>query len=84
MKTEFVPIDRKVVYDSDGFTTYYTWYVEISSEEGYIIRNVFVFGDPDIYRPEDENWDYDCEDDMEAGQWFDDYRGFEDEEDLYD
>lgn len=66
-------IDSKSVPDSDGFLTDYTWY---KTSDG---RHVFVFGDSDIYRPEDEDFDWECQSDEEAREWFEDYTGFDEE-----
>ena len=68
MYKNFDYIDKKDVYDSDGFMTEYTWYRRKSDG-----LNVFVFGDSDIYGPEDEDWDYYTESDRQAKEWFDHY-----------
>ena len=39
---------------------------------------VFVFGDNDYYSPEDGDYDYECETEDEAYEWFDSYTGFDD------
>ena len=65
-------VSSKDVTDSDGFITKYTWY---KSEDG---NNVFVFGDPDMYRPEDGNFDYETDNDEVAQEWFNSYTGFDD------
>lgn len=70
--SDFTYIDSKEVTDSNGFITEYTWY---KSEDG---NNVFIFGDPDMYRPEDGNYDYQTEDDNIAYEWFNSYTGFDD------
>ena len=49
----------------------------------YIDGYVFVFGDSDLYAPEDGEYDFECESYEEAAEWFDDYRGFEDDEEYY-
>lgn len=72
---EWEEIDSKLVKDSDGFYTDYTMY--FNSETG---EYVFVFGDKDLYRPEDGNWDWAVENEDEAWEWFNDYTGFEDDE----
>ena len=69
----YVLVDRKTVDDSDGFTTEYSWYKD---NNGY---NVFVFGDSDSYRPEDRHWDWESDSDEKAKEWFDNYSGFEEE-----
>lgn len=66
-------VSSKSVEDSDGFMTDYTWY---KSEDG---TNVFVFGDNEIYTPEDGYFDFETDNDWEAQQWFDSYNGFSDE-----
>ena len=63
-------VQRKIVHDSDGFLTEYSWYYEG-------VQHVFVFGDSDIYRPEDEWFDWECESWDEATEWFDAYEGVE-------
>ncbi len=62
-------IDRKAVMDSDGFYTEYSLY---GHDDG---RYATVFGDHDIYRPEDEDFDAEFDSEWEAREWFDDYRG---------
>lgn len=70
-------LDRKDVRDFDGFWTEYSIY---SDGE----RFVCVFGDSDIYGPEDEaNWDFDTESVVEAREWFTNYEGCEDEDEDY-
>lgn len=66
----------KSVPDSDGFMTDYTMYRNINTGE-----YVFVFGDKDIYRPEDGYFDWECETEQEATEWFDNYNGFDDFDD---
>lgn len=73
MQYEFVA--RKDVYDSDGFTTDYTMYYDVLND-----RYVFVFGDADIYKPEDEDFDWECDTEEEAREWFDNYTGIYDED----
>lgn len=70
-------VKSKLVQDSDGFYTDYTWYKD---ENGY---NVFVFGDSDLYLPEDGEYDWETESDEQAEEWFDSYNGFEDEDSLH-
>ena len=71
----YTEIDSKQVPDSDGFMTDYTMYMNINTGE-----YVFVFGDKDIYRPEDGYFDWECETKEEAEEWFDNYHGFEESE----
>lgn len=67
-------INRKAVRDFDGFWTEYSLYQ--NTEDG---TYVCVFGDSDIYGPEDEDWDFETDLREEAEEWFDCYDGFEDE-----
>lgn len=58
---------KKDVLDVDGFRTEYTLYCD---EE----RFVCVFGDSELYGPEDDsNWDFETESPIEAYEWFDAY-----------
>lgn len=68
-ESEYVEVDSKSVQDSDGFTTDYTMYKD---ENG---KYVFVFGDKDLYKPEDGDFDWEAETEEEAREWFDSYKG---------
>ncbi len=82
-------VAAKTVEDSDGFLTDYVWYTNGD-------KHVFIFGDSDIYRPEDEDFDWEidvvegkeAEAYKEAQDWFDSYNGFSDElneaQNIYD
>lgn len=73
--TEWEKVVSKPVRDSDGFMTEYTmWFNNFDG------RYVFIFGDPDIYYPENADFDWECEDYDEAVEWWNDYNGFEDDE----
>lgn len=67
LDNKFELIDRKRIEDFDGFMTEYSMY---RSEDG---KYVFVYGDSDIYRPEDGDFDYECDSEEEAYDWFDNY-----------
>ena len=73
---EWEEMNSKSVRDSDGFLTDYTWYR--NNETG---QNVFVFGDKDLYGPEDGYFDWECDTDMEGFEWFKNYTGPGDDED---
>lgn len=73
----FTEISRKSVYDADGFTTDYVWY-----KDNFTGNHVMVFGDSDIYYPEDEQFDAVFETETEAKEWFDNYNGFDDDDDI--
>lgn len=73
--------DVKSVRDSDGFMTEYTMYYDSDLD-----RYVFVFGDTDLYDPNDgyEEFDFECDSEKEAREWFDGYTGFDDDDDFYE
>lgn len=68
-------IAQKQVYDADGFTTDYALYYD-HQEDKYVT----VFGDTDFYKPEDGDFDAEFDDEASAKNWFDNYKGFDEEE----
>ena len=72
--SEWTEMNSKQVMDSDGFLTDYTWYSNADQT-----KHVFVFGDKDIYGPEDGYFDWECDTAQEAYNWFKNYNGFEDD-----
>lgn len=86
---EWEEVDSKAVEDSDGFLTDYVWYTNGD-------KHVFIFGDSDIYRPEDGYFDWEvdivegkeAEAYKEAQDWFNSYNGFaeglDEAQDIYD
>lgn len=75
--SQYTEIASKSVPDSDGFYTDYTMYRNIETGE-----YVFVFGDKDVYTPDQEDFDWSCDTEEEAWEWYNDYTGFSD--DQYD
>lgn len=72
-------IERKQVQDSDGFYTDYTLWYNVLTDEWCT-----VFGDNDLYKPWNADHDMDFEsNEQEARDWFDDYNGFADDEEIY-
>ena len=71
----FIEKASKSIQDADGFYTDYTMYFDTENEE-----YVFVFGDKDIYLPETEDFDWQCDSETEAWDWFNSYEGFEEDE----
>jgi 5-methyltetrahydrofolate--homocysteine methyltransferase len=73
---QYTYVKSKDVYDSDGWRTEYTMYYDEVND-----RYVFVFGDSDLYDPNDgyEEFDWECDTEREANEWFDNYNGFEDD-----
>ena len=65
-------ITTKQVRDSDDFLTDYTMYRNNVSGE-----YVFIFGDNEVYTPENSEPDWECETEQEAWDWFNSYKGFE-------
>lgn len=71
-------VDSKPVKDWDDFWTDYTWYVDATG------HHVFIFGDKDIYGPEDTP-DHEVDGDYsEAEEWFLSYEGAFGDEDDYE
>lgn len=69
-------LDRKDVLDSNGFWTEYSLYHNTATDQ-----YVTVFGDSDLYRPEDGYYDAEFDSEAEAYEWFADYTGLDDDED---
>ena len=65
--------DTKDVLDSDGMWTEYTWY---SKDD----KHIFIFGDRGVYTPYNADYDHECDSYDEANEWFECYRGFEEDE----
>lgn len=71
----YTEIASKQVPDSDGFLTDYTMYRNINTG-----TYVFIFGDKDVYTPDNSDFDWECETEEEAKEWFDNYNGFDKDE----
>ena len=73
----YTEIETKQVPDSDGFMTDYTMYMDMNTGE-----YVFIFGDKDVYCPDNGYFyfDWECETEEEAREWFNNYNGFEESE----
>ena len=67
-------IASKQVPDSDGFLTDYTMYRNMNDG-----TYGFIFGDKDIYTPDNSDFDWECDTEEEAREWFDNYVGFDDD-----
>lgn len=71
-------VKQKEVKDSDGFLTEYSWYTNG-------VKHIFMFGDSDLYDPDEDYADWVTESEQEAQDWFDNYQGFsEEDDDLFD
>lgn len=71
--SEYLYLEQKDIVDSDGFITQYTMY--LAPDGSYVM----VYGDPDLYRPEDEWFDAEFDNEAEAYEWFENYNGFADD-----
>lgn len=71
-------VHSKQVPDADGFLTDYTWYENADGTQ------VMVFGDSDVYGPEDDYFDATFDNRKEAEEWFNNYQGMEEIEESYD
>lgn len=78
-QSEWKFVKSKEVTDSDGFKTEYSWYTNGT-------KHIFMFGDSDLYEPDEAYADWECETHASAQEWFDNYNGFDedDEEDDID
>ena len=68
LSSDWEQINHKMVYDSDGMMTDYTMYHNTVTDE-----YASVFGDKDIYRPEDRIFDWEGSSLEEANEWFESY-----------
>lgn len=75
---EWVFVKSKDVYDYDGFLTEYTLYKSANGE-----RYICMFGDSDVYGPDEDYADWEGDSYQEAMEWFDDYEGLAGD-DVYD
>lgn len=71
-------LDRKDVRDSDGLWTEYSLYYDALKD-----RWVTVFGDHEIYTPEDGYFDNEFDNEAEAYEFFEDYEGICDEDEEF-
>lgn len=69
-------VDRKSIPDYDGFTTDYTLWHNWADDTW-----ACILGDNELYNPINTEPDAEFDDEDEAREWFDEYRGFEDEDD---
>lgn len=85
IENKWVEVDSKSVPDFDGSMTDYTWYTDGK-------KHIFMFGDSDVYEPDETEADWEVEiypgneqNAMdEAQEWFDNYKGFEEYSEDYD
>ena len=74
--TSWILLERKSVPDADGFYTDYCLY-QNEDETEYVC----IFGDREIYTPDNKEPDAEFDTYEEAKEWFDDYEGFVDKDD---
>lgn len=70
-------IDIKHVKDSDGFLTDYTWWYDAATDQ-----HIFIFGDSEVYTPEDSSPDWETDSEDTAREWWDNYIGPYEDDDL--
>lgn len=76
-------VKSKSVKDFDGFYTDYSMWIE--KENGVATDHyVFIFGDSDVYNPNNSDFDWECDSKEEAEEWFDNYSGFEEDDEYED
>ena len=73
LSESFIFIKSKQVPDSDGFLTDYSMY---KVDDKYVM----IFGDSDRYDPSNAEPDWETESKDSADEWFDNYEGFEEDE----
>lgn len=66
---EWKLVETKPVEDEDGFETEYAWYTDGE-------KHIFMFGDTDLYEPDELYADHEADSEEEAREWFDNYSGF--------
>lgn len=71
----YIEVASKLVRDFDGFLTDYTMYKCVGTED-----YVFIFGDKELYRPESEDFDWSCDSEQEAWEWFNSYVSFNEDD----
>ena len=76
---EWIEVSSKSVPDSDGMLTDYTWYRNQSGD-----KHIFMFGDKELYEPDESYADWECDSTEEAQEWFDSYNGFDEEDEYVD
>lgn len=77
--TPYYKVASKSVMDSDGFWTEYTMYYDEDNNNYF-----FIFGDSDLYGPDPNYADWECDSNEEAVEWYNNYNGFEDDEDDFE
>ena len=70
-------MDIKHVKDSDGFLTDYTWWYDAATDQ-----HIFIFGDSEVYTPEDTSPDWETDSEDTAQEWWDNYVGPYEDDDL--
>jgi len=69
--------DKKDIKDWDGFITEYSWYYNNETK-----MHVMIYGDSDLYTPENTDPDFETEDAKEAEDWFLNYENEDEDEEL--
>ena len=75
--SQWTLVDTKEVVDSDGFNTEYSWYTNGT-------KHIFMFGDSELYEPDEDYTDWETESEQEASDWFNSYTGFADTDSSFE
>lgn len=76
-ESDFEQMAHKMVMDSDGFMTDYTLYSAENENGGAFY--VCIFGDKELYTPDEDEPDFTTESREEAFEWFENYNGFDED-----
>lgn len=77
--SEWTYLSSKSVPDSDGFYTDYTLYTNLDRS-----KFICMFGDNDLYEPDEDYADFETEREDEAWEWFNSYEGITDDDEDSD
>lgn len=74
---KWIEIASKEVYDADGFLTDYTCYKNEAGD-----KYICIFGDKDIYYPDNADVDAEFDSEDRAYEWFNNFYGFDSDDSL--
>lgn len=77
IQDSWAELESKSVADSDGFYTDYTLYTNGD-------RFICMFGDNDLYEPDEDYADFETESEDEAWEWFNSFEGITDDDEDED
>lgn len=74
---KWIQVASKEVYDADGFLTEYTCYKNEAGD-----KYICIFGDKDIYYPDNADIDTEFDSEDRAYEWFNNFYGFDSDDSL--